>query len=66
MENYRITSRRRFLKAMAIGAGGYAAGAMLIQPTMSLAQSVEENMAKIPMEARWAMASGSYIRPHEP
>ena len=61
MEKFCITSRRGFLKTIAIGAGGYAAGSMLLQPANCFAESLEDNMAKIPMETRWAIASGSFV-----
>lgn len=61
MQNFSFTSRRGFLKAIAFGAGGYAVGSMLIQPTAPFAQSLEDNLVKIPMETRWAIASGSFV-----
>ncbi|MGZ3559277.1 MAG: twin-arginine translocation signal domain-containing protein, partial [Thermodesulfobacteriota bacterium] len=47
------SSRRGFLKGMAIGAVGYALGSLLIHPKEAIAQSIQENLGKIPMEARW-------------
>jgi len=55
------TTRRGFLKAMAVGAGGYVVGSLLIQPKAAFAQSLEGNLEKIPMETRWAITSGNFI-----
>ena len=54
-------SRRDFLKGVAIGAGGYALGSSLIHPKEAMAQSIEGYLEKVPMEARWGLASGSFI-----
>ena len=59
-DNY-ISSRRSFLKGIAFCAGGYAVGSMLLKPAVPFAQSLEDNMAKIPMDTRWAIASGSFV-----
>ena len=55
------TSRREFLKGLAVGAGGYALGSMLIHPKEAMGQSIEDYLEKVPMEARWGIASGAYI-----
>jgi len=55
------TSRRGFLKGMAIGAGGYALGSMLIHPKGAMGQSIEGYSEKVPMEARWDLISGAFI-----
>jgi hypothetical protein len=55
------TSRRDFLKGVAIGAGGYALGSSLIHPKEVIGQSIEGYMEKVPMETRWDLASGAYI-----
>ena len=55
------TSRRGFLKGMAVGAGGYALGSLLIHPQEAMGQSIEGYLEKVPMEIRWRIASGSYI-----
>jgi hypothetical protein len=55
------TNRRGFLKTAAFGAGGYALGSLLIQPNAAIAQSIEGNLEKIPMETRWAFTSGGYV-----
>ena len=47
------TNRRGFLKGVAVGAGGYALGSLLIHPKEAIGQSIQENLGKIPMEARW-------------
>jgi hypothetical protein len=54
-------SRRGFLKGMAIGAGGYALGSLLIHQQEAMGQSVEGNLEKIPLEARWDLVSGAFI-----
>jgi hypothetical protein len=53
--------RRGFLKGVAIGAGAYALGASLIYPQLALGQSTESYLEKIPMEARWKIASGANV-----
>jgi hypothetical protein len=55
------TSRREFLKGLAVGAGGYALGSMLIHPKEAMGQSIEGNLAKVPIEARWEVAAGGLI-----
>jgi len=55
------TNRRGFLKSVAIGAGGCALGSLLIKPKSAFSQSTEDNLAKIPMEARWAVTSGLFV-----
>jgi hypothetical protein len=55
------TSRRGFLKGLALGAGGIALGSSLILPDEVMGQTYEEYMAKAPMEARWNLASGGMI-----
>ena len=55
------TSRREFLKGLAVGAGGYALGSMLIHPKEAMGQSIESNLAKVPIEARWEVAAGGLI-----
>ena len=54
-------NRREFLKTVAFGAGGCALGSLLIQPNAAFAQSTEDNLAKIPMETRWALTSGGFV-----
>jgi hypothetical protein len=54
-------NRRRFLKTVAFGAGGYALGSLFIQPNVAFAQSIEGNLEKIPMETRWAFTSGGFL-----
>jgi hypothetical protein len=55
------TSRRGFLKGMAVGAGGYALGSLLIHPKEAMGQSIEGYLEKVPMEARWDIAAGGLI-----
>ena len=55
------TTRRGFLKTMAVGAGGCAVGSLLIQPKAVFGQSIEANLEKIPMKTRWAVTSGAFI-----
>jgi hypothetical protein len=55
------TSRRGFLKGMAVGAGGYALGSLLIHPKEAMGQSIEGNLEKVPVEARWDIAAGTVI-----
>jgi hypothetical protein len=54
-------SRRDVLKGMVIGAGGVALGSMLIHPEEVMGQSIEGYLEKIPMEARWSLASASFL-----
>jgi len=55
------TNRRGFLKGMAVGAGGYALGSLLTHPKEAIAQSIQENLGKIPMEARWNITAGGLV-----
>ena len=55
------TSRRGFIKGVAVGAGGYALGSLLIRPKEAMAQSVEACLEKVPMETRWNIATGGLI-----
>lgn len=55
------TNRRGFLKGMAVGAGGYALGSLLIHPKEAIGQSIQEYLEKIPMEARWNIAAGVLV-----
>ena len=55
------TGRRAFLKALAIGAGGYALGSHLIHPQTAMGQSIPESLGRIPMETRWRIASNSTV-----
>jgi hypothetical protein len=55
------TSRRGFIKTLAVGAGGYALGSLLIQPKAAFTQSIEGNLEKIPMATRWAITSGNFV-----
>ena len=55
------TSRRGFLKGMAVGAGGYALGSLLIHPKEAMGQSIEDYLEKVPMEGRWNYAAGGLI-----
>ncbi len=57
----RSTSRRGFLKGMAVGAGAYAFGSSLIRPKEVMGQSIEDYLEKVPMEARWNIAAGGLI-----
>ena len=55
------TSRRGFLKTLAVGAGGYALGSVLIQPKEAMGESLQENLGKVPMGTRWAISSGGLV-----
>ena len=55
------TSRRGFLKGMAVGAVGYALGSLVIHPKEAMGQSIEDYLEKVPMEARWNIAAGGLI-----
>lgn len=55
------TNRRGFLKSVSIGAGGCALGSLLIKPKSAFSQSREDNLAKIPMETRWAVTSRVFV-----
>ena len=48
MDKASFTNRRGFLKTVAVGAGGYALGSLLIQPKSAYPQSIEGNLEKIP------------------
>ena len=61
MDKASFTNRRGFLKTVAIGAGGYALGSLLIQPKSAYPQSIEGNLEKIPIETRWAFTSGGFV-----
>lgn len=55
-------SRRGFLKGLAVGAGGYALGSFLIHPREAMGQSIESHLEKVPMETRWDLAAGGFVR----
>ena len=55
------TSRRRFLRGLGIGASGFALGHLLIHPNEAMGQSIEGYLEKVPMEARWRIATNSYV-----
>ena len=55
-------SRRGFLKGLAVGAGGYALGSFLIHPNEAMGQSIESYLEKVPMEARWNLAAGGFVK----
>jgi len=55
------TSRRVFLKGVAVGVGGYAFGSLLIHPKEAMGQSIEDYLEKVPMETRWNIATGGLI-----
>ena len=61
MDKASFTNRRGFLKTVAVGAGGYALGSLLIQPKCAYPQSIEGNLEKIPIETRWAFTSGGFV-----
>jgi len=55
-------NRRGFLKGLAVGAGGYALGSFLIHPKEAMGQSIEGYLEKVPMETRWNLAAGGFVR----
>lgn len=55
------TSRRGFLKGMAVGAGGFAIGSFLIHPKEAMGQSLQDYLEKVPIEVRWDMAAGGLV-----
>ncbi len=55
-------SRRDFLKGLAVGAGGFAFGSLLIHPNEAMGQSIESYLEKVPMETRWNLAAGGFVR----
>ena len=55
------TNRREFLKGLAVGAGGYALGSLLIHPQEAMGQSIEGYLEKVPMGDRWSAATGGLI-----
>lgn len=61
MQKPTSTTRRGFLKTIAAGAGGCAVGSLLIQSKAVYAQTLEDNLDKIPMKTRWAVASGAFV-----
>jgi hypothetical protein len=54
-------SRRGFLKGLAVGAGGYALGSLLIHPNEAMGQSIEGYLEKVPMETRWNLAADGLL-----
>lgn len=56
------SNRRGFLKGLALGAGGIAIGSCLIHPKEAIGQSIQENLEKVPMEARWSITAGGHVR----
>ena len=56
------TTRRGFLKTLAIGAGGCALGSGMLLPGNALAESLTGNLAKVPVETRWAISSGGLVK----
>jgi hypothetical protein len=54
-------NRREFLKGLAFGAGGLALGTSLIHPEEVLGQSIEGNLAKVPIETRWGLAANGLL-----
>jgi hypothetical protein len=46
---------------MAVGAGGYALGQLLIHPNEAVGLSIEGNLDKVPVEARWDIAAGTVM-----
>jgi len=59
-KNY-STSRRVFIKGMAVGAGAYVMGSFLIHPKKAIGQTVQGYLEKVPMEARWSIAAGGLV-----
>jgi hypothetical protein len=55
------TSRRGFIKGMAVGAGAYAFGSSLIHPKEAMGQSIEGYLDTVPMRDRWSVAAGGVI-----
>jgi len=55
------TSRRRFLKGLAVGVGGYTLGSSLINLKEATGQSIQGNLEKVPMEDRWNYAAAGLI-----
>lgn len=55
------SSRRGFLKGLAVGAGGYALGSMLIHPQETMGQSIEGNLEKVSVDTRWDIAASTVI-----
>lgn len=55
------TSRRGFLKGLAVGAGGYALSSLLFHPKDAKGQSIQGYLEKVPMEERWNYAAGGLI-----
>ena len=54
-------NRRMFLKGLAVGAGGYALGSLLIHPKEAMGQCIEGYLEKVPMGDRWSAAAGGVI-----
>jgi len=54
-------SRRGFLKGLAVGAGGYALGSLVIRPNEAMGQSIEDYLEKVRMETRWQIASSTGV-----
>jgi hypothetical protein len=54
------TTRRRFLKGLGVGAGGYALGSLLTLPKEAMGQSIESYLGKVAIQARWNVAARAY------
>jgi len=55
------TSRRGFLKSLAIVAGGYVLGSSLTHPKEAMGQSIQGSLDRVPMETRWSTAAGGLV-----
>jgi hypothetical protein len=55
------SSRRGFLKGLAVGAGGYALSSLVIRPNEAMGQSIEGYLEKVSMETRWKIASSTGV-----
>ncbi|HVP76505.1 MAG TPA: twin-arginine translocation signal domain-containing protein [Thermodesulfobacteriota bacterium] len=56
------TSRRGFLKGVAVGAGAYALGSSLIHPEEVMGQSIEGYLEKVPIGDCWSVAAAGLLR----
>ena len=54
-------SRRRFLRTLVAGAGGYAMGSLAIHPEETIGQSIPRYLGGVSMESRWEAAASALV-----
>jgi len=55
------STRRRFLRTLAVGAGGCALGSLVIDRQDVMGQSIDGYLEKAPLAARWGIAADTMI-----